>query len=125
DAVADEVRRGLVAGVEQKDAIVQKLELAQPLLGRFWCGEIARRDQGRENLALVALLLVDAATDQVDQIDLELRACRTAALELFPAQHRLERAQNCQRPAAQRSALVRRYAEHVAEQLHRDRGGEA
>ncbi len=87
-----------MAGVEQKDAIVQKLELAQPLLRRFWRGEIARRDQGRENLALVALLPVDAATDQVDQIDLELRDCRSAALELFPAQYRLERAQNCQRP---------------------------
>src|SRR5437764_1253579 len=31
DAVADQIRRGLVAGIEQKDAIVQELDLAQPL----------------------------------------------------------------------------------------------
>ena len=33
DAVADEIRGGLVARVEQKDAVVQQLERAQPLLG--------------------------------------------------------------------------------------------
>src|SRR5262249_18599061 len=32
DAVADEIGRGLVAGIEQKDAIVQELGRAQPLL---------------------------------------------------------------------------------------------
>ena len=34
DAVADEVGRGLVAGIEQKDAIVNELEFRQPVGAR-------------------------------------------------------------------------------------------
>ena len=33
DAIADQIGRRLVPGIEQKDAIVQELELAKPLAG--------------------------------------------------------------------------------------------
>jgi hypothetical protein len=46
------------------------------------------------------------------------------ALVLGVAEHGLERAQNGQRPRTQGAALVARYAQQVADHLHRHRGGE-
>jgi hypothetical protein len=64
------------------------------------------------------------AAISVERISLlELRHGRHPAGKLLGAEHRLERAEDCQRPAAQRRALVRRDAEHVADELDRDRGG--
>jgi len=76
------------------------------------------------NLALVAPLLAPAPVDEIAQIGLELRHGCNAAGKLLGAQHRLERAEDRQRPAEQRAALVRRNAEHVADELHGNRGGE-
>ena len=45
-------------------------------------------------------------------------------MELLRRQHRLQGAEDGERPVAQRPALVLRDAEHVADQLHRDGGGE-
>ena len=46
-----------------------------------------------------------------------------ARVELLPAQHRFERAEDRERPPAQRFAFVLRDAEHVADQRHRNGGG--
>ena len=73
-------------------------------------------------LDLRAFLL--AARDEIAQISLEIGDGGHAALELLPRQHRLQRAEDFQRPVAERRALVLGDAEQVADQLHRDRGGE-
>ena len=46
------------------------------------------------------------------------------AVEFLPAQHRLERAEDGERPAAQRTALILRNAQHVADELNRNGRGE-
>src|SRR5262249_14206153 len=86
--------------------------------------ERAGGDQRRQDLALVAALLAPAPSDQIAQVGLELIDGSDAARKLLGAEHRLEGAQDRQRPAAQRAALVLRDAEHVADELYRNRGGE-
>ena len=51
DAVADQVGRRLVPGVEQEDAVVQQLELAEPLAVGALRLEVAGVDQRREDFA--------------------------------------------------------------------------
>src|SRR6185312_2187911 len=63
DAVADEVRRRLVAGVEQEDAIVQQLDLAQAL-ARAARLESAGGDEGRQDLAFIAAAVAEPAPYQ-------------------------------------------------------------
>ena len=124
DAVADQVGGGLVAGVEQEDAVVQQLQLRQPVVLVAARRDLAAGDQRREDFAAVAGRFPLAARHQIAQIILELGDRGDAAVELLLGQHRLQRAEDFQRPVAQRAALVLRDAEQVADQLHRDRGGE-
>ncbi len=123
DAVADEIGRRLVAGIEQEDAVVQQLDLAQAL-ARAPRVEGAGADEGREDLGFVAVLLAQPPADKVDEIVLELGDGGGAAGELFAAQHGLEGAEDRERPVAQPPALRLRHAEHVADELHRNGRGE-
>ena len=63
------------------------------------------------------------ARDDVAQIVFELRNGADAGIELLAAEHRLERAEDGERPAAQRLALALRNAEHVADELDWNGGG--
>ena len=83
DAVADQVGRGLVAGVEQEDAIVQKLRLRQPVVLVAARRNFAGIDQGRENFAAVAGHLPLAARNEIAKIILEFGHGSDAAVELL------------------------------------------
>src|SRR5439155_3351548 len=109
---------GLVAGVEEKDALVQELELGEPVAG------VLGREERREDLAGVGGRSAPPVGDQPAEVVLELLDGAAARLEALRAGLRLERAEDRQRPAAQRRALLLRHAEHVADQLDGKRGGE-
>ncbi len=123
DAIADEIGRGLVSGVENEDAVVQELELGQVLFRPAARRQVGGGDQLGQDLALVVALLAHAPFDEIVQIALEVVDRRGAARELLGGQHRLERAEDRQRPVAQRPAFVGGHAQHVADELQRDRRG--
>jgi hypothetical protein len=76
-------------------------------------------DQGRKDFGGIVVAGPQPAGDDLAQIILELSDCGDP-----PAQHRLERAEDGQRPSAQRAALILRNPQHVADKLHRNGGGE-
>ena len=116
--VADQVGRGLVAGVEQEDAIVQQLFLGQPLAIGL------ALDQARQHVALGIAGPGAAAFDQCLEIGEEVLHGVVAARERFRTDDGLQRAQDRQRPVAQRLTLVMRHVEQIADHLDRDRGRE-
>jgi hypothetical protein len=65
DPVANQVGGGLVPGVEDEDAVVQELELAQPLSRSVARLERAARGQLGEDLALVTTRLPPTPVDQI------------------------------------------------------------
>src|SRR5262249_37840538 len=122
--VADQVGGGLVPGIEQEDAVVQQLELAEPLVGRAPGSQRAARGQLGENLALVVARLSPTARDEIPQVGLELVDGAVAALALLRGQHRLKPTQDGERPVAQRAPLALGHPQHVTYQLDRDGRGE-
>ena len=90
DAVADQVGRGLVAGVEQEDAIVQKLRLRQPVVLVAARRDFTGIDQGRENFTAVAGRFPLAARNKIAKIILEFGDGGDAAVELLLGQHRFQ-----------------------------------
>ena len=63
DAIADEIRRGLVSGVQKKNAIVDEFELAEPLVCRRVRVELASADQRSQDLAGAAAASLCLAAD--------------------------------------------------------------
>ena len=84
DAVADQVGGGLVAGVEQEDAIVQKLRLGQPVAAcRCPRRSRWRRSGSREFRRCRWCRLALAARHEIAQIILEFGDGGDAAVELL------------------------------------------
>src|SRR2546427_364963 len=118
NGVGDQVRRGLVARVEEEDALVQELQLGEAVAG------VLGREQRGQDLAGIRARAPPPVGDQPAEVALELVNGAAARLEAPGAGLRLERAENRERPAAQRPALLPRHAEHVADELDGQRGGE-
>ena len=91
EAIADEVGRRLVAGVEDEDAVLQQFNLGQPLAVCF------ARDQASEHIALVAGLFAPAR-DKRFEISAEFLDRAVTPREGLRRDHRLQRAENIERP---------------------------
>ena len=81
-------------------------------------------DQPRQHVALGIARMRAPVRDQALEVGEEGRHGALAALALLLRQHRLERAQDRQRPGAQRPALVARHGQQVADHLDRHGAGE-
>ena len=124
DRVADQVGGRLVSGIEQKDAVVDQFELRQSLALFAARSEGAGADQGGEDFRRIVVAGPQPARNDLAEVVLELGDCRDAGIEFLPAEHRLERAEDGERPSAQRATLILRNPQHVADKLHRNGGGE-
>ena len=107
-----------MTGVEQKDAVVQQLELAQRR------AVLVRADQLRQHLRVVVARIAQTPRDQGPEIVLEFLHRVRAAGDLVGGRAGLQSAQNRERPAPERGAFGARDAQHVADQLDRQRRGE-
>src|SRR5438477_11669167 len=96
---------------------MQQLDFAEALAARLTLNEA-----GQYVLVRIARMLAPAG-DQVAEIVEEFRDRCLTALLYFRRQHRLKRAKDCQRPAAQRAALRMRNCEQVTNHLDRDGRG--
>jgi hypothetical protein len=119
-AVADEIGRRLVAGIEDEDAVLQQLGVGEPLAVRL---AFAVDEPGQHVDCRIARVLSPVG-HQVIEIGQELDHGLVAARLLVGRQHRLERPQDGQRPAAQRPAVGLRHRQQIADDLNRDGGGE-
>ena len=117
DRVADEVGRGLVAGVQQEDAVLHQLVVAQPL-----AVDLAV-DQRAQHIAVVGRPLA-ALGDEAVEIGRELGDRGIARRLALGAGDGFERAQDGERIAAEGRALARRHAQHVADHLDGQAEGE-
>ncbi|MGY3080632.1 hypothetical protein ACVWZZ_007040 [Bradyrhizobium sp. LM6.10] len=122
EAVANQVGGGLVAGIEQEDAIVQQLLLGQPLA--VLLAITFSLDQSRQHVALGIARPLATAHDQCREIGEKVRHGFIAARSHFRRHHRFERTEDRQRPVAQRLALVMGNVEQIADHLDGDRCGE-
>ena len=118
EAIADQIGRGLMPGVEQEDAIVQQLLFRQPLAVLF------ALDQPRQHIAFGIAGFCAPSRDQNLEIGEKVLHGLVAARKNFRADHGLQRAQNRQRPVAQRLAFLMRHVEQIADHLDRYCGGE-
>jgi hypothetical protein len=116
--VADEVGRGLVAGVEEKDALVQELLLREALAG------VVAGDEPREHVGVGVARIRAARFDERREVRQHLRDGAVARGGALVREHRLQRAEDRERPCAERPALRARHAEEVADHLDRNRRGE-
>jgi hypothetical protein len=122
EAVADQVRRGLVPGIEDEDAVLQ--QFASPSAARR---PASPRDQPRQHVTCSGSpgRLADARATSGFEIGDELASPRALPrVHLRRRQHRLQRAEDGQRPVAQRPSLGVRHGEQVADHFDRDRRGE-
>ncbi len=117
-AVADEVGGGLVPRVEQEDALVVELLVAQLL------AVLLALDEPREHVGLEVAGVPAPRLDQHLQVRDELRHRAVARLEHLRREPGLEAGEDGDRPAAQRPALGVRDVEQVADHLDRDLRGE-
>ncbi len=117
-AVADQIGGGLVAGIEQEDAVVQQLLFGQPLAIVF-----ALNEPG-QHVAVGIAGPGPSPRHQPFEVRQEVLHRLVAAGEGVRADHRLQRAEDGQRPVAQGLALVLGHVEQIADHLDRDRGGE-
>ena len=97
---------------------MQQFELAQRL------AVLVRADQLGQHLGVVVAGVVAPARHQAAQIVLELLDRVRAARDLLRRRPRLQPAQDRQRPAPERRPFGARDAQHVADQLDRQRRGE-
>jgi hypothetical protein len=123
DGVADEVGRRLVTGVEKKNAIMDQFELSEVFVVVRLSDIVARINEFAENFRRIVMSGSQPIGNNAVQIVFEFRHRGDAGVELLPAEYGLERAEDRERPCAQRFALVVRDTEHVADQLHRNGGG--
>jgi len=110
--IADQIGRRLVPRVQEKDALMQELDLAQGSLLVLGGHELAQHlvvvIEGR----MAAPVLAQRA-----QEGLELLHGAIALVEALSSGHGLQRAQDGQRPVAQSRAVGPRHPQHVADQL--------
>ena len=115
---ADEIGRRLMTGVEQEDALMQQLALGKRL------GPVLTDDEARQYIGVRVAQVRAALVDERLQIRQHVGDRAVAPGRALHCQHRLERAQNVQRPAAQGPALVVRNAQQIADDADRNRRGE-
>ena len=114
-AVADQVGRRLVAGVEQEDAVVQQLGFGEPLAVDF------ALDQPRQHVDVRVARPPPPRRDQVAQHRARSRAprhCRAASTSASGAGSSADRIASDQSRSGPRSAV--RHVEQVADHLDRD-----
>ena len=117
-AVADEVGRGLVARVQDENAIVQEFGLAERGAAVF-IGE-----QARQHVARRILRDAPPVGNQSLEIMQEVPHRLVAGLQHARARRRLQCAQDGERPAAQRPPIAARNAEQIADDLDGNGRGE-
>jgi hypothetical protein len=122
--IADQIRDRLMPGVEKKDAVMDKLRLRQLFAFAGGADKVAGVDELGQNFRRVVAAALQPAGNDLVQVVLEMRDSLDPGIELVPAEHRLERAKDCKRPAAYRFALAWRDAEHVADERNRNGSGE-
>ena len=118
EAIADQIGRGLVAGIEQEDAVVQQLLLGQPL------AILLALDQPRQHVLCGIAGLGAPPRHQRFEIGEKIAHRLVAARGDLRPHHRLQRAQNGERPVAQRFALVVGHVEQIADHLDGNGGSE-
>ena len=118
ERVADQVGRGLVAGVEQEDAVVQQLGFAQALAVLF------TENEAREHVDVRITRTLPALHDQLAEIREHFGHRGVASFRGLRTHHGFECTEDRQRPRAQRAAFRAWHVEQIADDLHRDRAGE-
>ena len=100
--VADQIGGGLMAGIEQEDAIVQQFLRGQPL------AIVLALNEPRQHVTLGIAGFCAPPLDQDFEIAQKILHRLVAARKHLRTDHGLQRAQNGERPVAQRLALVHR-----------------
>ena len=116
EPVADQVGGGLVAGIEDENDVVQQLALGQPL------AVLLALDEPGQHVALGIAWMRPPPRHQRLQVGEEVPHRRLAVRLLLGRQRRLQRAEDRQRPRAQRLALLARHGQQVADHLDRHGG---
>ena len=117
-AVADQVGGGLMAGVEQEDAVVQQLGLAELLAA------LLTLDQPRQHVGLGVSGVGAPVRHQAAQLGTEVGHRGVATRQHDGRWRRFQRRQDGQRPGPQRRPVGGRHVQQVADHLHRDLGRE-
>src|SRR5437016_350862 len=112
-AVANEVRGRLMPGIQEKHAVLQQLGLRQ----------FSFLQQPGQQIGLPQRT-APAVGNQAPQISRKFNHRLVAARVLFGSELGFQGAKNRQGPAAQRTAILTRDAQQVANHLDRDGGGE-
>src|ERR1022692_1486413 len=112
---ADEVGRRLMTRIEQEDALMQQLVFGEGLAVGL------AHDEARQNVGVRVAQVRTAIIDQDFQIREHVGDCPITPGRALRREHGLQRAQNLQRPAAQRRALVVRNAEEISDNSDRNR----
>ena len=94
ERVADQVRRRLVTGIQQKDALVQQLGFGQTLAVLFTL------DESRQDVGIDITQMRATRVDQRFQVREHLGNGAVACFRSGRREHRLERAEGRERPAA-------------------------
>ena len=92
--IADQVRRRLVTGIQQKDALVQQLGFGQALAVLFTL------DESRQDVGIDITQMRATRVDQRFQVREHLGNGAVACFRSGRREHRLERAEDRERPAA-------------------------
>src|SRR5690349_3785579 len=118
ERVADQVRRRLMAGVQQEDALMNELGLGQALaVGVTF-------EKPRQHVGVGITRMRAARVDQRAQVRGHLDDGAVPGSGTLGCQDGLQRAKDRERPAPQRLALVARHAEQVADDLNGNRARE-
>ena len=105
-------------------ALSRKMQLCSSSFSRQPLAIVFSLDQPGQHVAVGVAGLCPAPLHQDLEIGEKILHRAVAAGEGLRRDHRLQRAQDRQRPVAQRPALVARHAEQVADHLDRNRGRE-
>ena len=115
--IANQVGGGLMPGIQKEDAVLVELHLAQALALHF-----ALNQPGQHIPFRIAGVLAATCHQPFQVVDKVQHVLVRTGL-LFGRQRGLQGAQNGKRPLAQRAALIRRYAQQVANDLDRNGRG--
>ena len=118
--VADQIGRGLVATIEQQDAILNQLFGGQRVIfGFLRIDQVFKNIAGANALGHIAPFLVQQVEQKTREIDNGL----VAFLDHFGGRRRLERRQDQARPFLQGAAIFRRNPQHRADHFDGQRIG--
>ena len=116
EGTADQVGGRLMACVENKNAVLNQLDLGQ-------LPAVISGNEPRQHVGFRIPRISPAPGDEVLQIGFERAHRSMARLQLRFAQGRLQRAENCQRPVPKGAAFFHRDVQQVADDLHRNATG--